>query len=356
MLTDAAHFYQTIVIKLLSEVDLLLNQYVYNGYHALSDYLRIPLGLIATLYIALLGISVMNGWVKLSMGNFVKAVLKIGLIYTAVTEWGFVSEYLVGFINSVIGEVGDALTAASPVHIPGVDGVDGAMQLTLIEFVKLGSRLWDTGGISNLGGLFDGALVWAFGYLIVGIGLFEIILSKIMLAILFVFTPFIVIFCYFKPFQSIFDRWLGSIVGFALLQLFVTAALTLALSLAYWWLGMYTGASALQIGSVGVLPVIIIGIMCIGIIFRASQLAQNLGGMVSTAAGAAMVGGFVGGAVGSGLSSLKLGAKGVALGWKGSKAAVSLAARGMTGGFTSSDSSQSTMNAVKSNLRQGGSE
>lgn len=306
--------YTNIVIRVLTEIDMLLNNYVFNGYSALSGYMKIPLGIIATLYIVILGYGVMMGWVRLSMNNFVKAVLKIGLIYMAVTEWGWISQNLIGLVNNAIGGIGDALISASPIHIPGADGINGAMQIVLIQFTKIGGMIFNTGGWSNFGGWLEGIVVWGFGYLMIGLSLFEIILSKVMLAILFVFIPVIVVFCYFKNFQSIFDRWLGAIIGFALLQLFVTAALTLALSLAYWWEAANMGFQAIQIGNYGTLPIVIIGIICIGIIFKAADLAQNLGGTVTTASASAMLGGMIGGAVGSTMSGLNLMRSGAGLG------------------------------------------
>lgn len=298
--------YNTIVALTLNEIDLLLKNYVYTGYQAISDYLRVPLGIIVTIYLVIFGYSIAMGWLKISMGNFVKAAFKIGLIYVAVTEWSWVSEYLIGFINNVIGGVGDALITASPINIPNIDGIDGAMQLTLIQFTRLGSTIFSGGGLSNWGAYFEGMLVWGFGYALVGIGLFEIILAKVMLAVLFVFTPLITLFCLFKPFQSTFDRWLGAIVGFALLQLFVTATLALGLSLAYWWLSAHQVESAIHIGNYGTLPIIIIGIICIGFVLKAAQLAQNLGGIVSTSAASTMVGGMIGGFMGSAMGSVGL--------------------------------------------------
>lgn len=354
--------YDTIVASTLTEIDGLLKYYVYNGYSAISEYMRIPLGVIATIYLVIFGYSIAMGWIKISMGNFVKSVLKIALIYMAVTEWAWISEYLVGFINNVIGGIGDALIGASPIKIPGVDGIDGAMQETLIQFTTLGNALFKDGGITNLGPWLQGILMWGFGYLIVGVGLFEIILAKVMLAVLFVFTPLISAFCFFKPLQGTFDRWLGSIVGFALLQLFVIATLALGLSLAYWWLGAHTVTNILQLGNVGVLPVIIIGMICIGFVLKAAQLAQNLGGVVSTSAASAMVGGMVGGFIGGAVSSVRLtgaAAKlGSGIGVHGAVGASSLvneaAGLGESTLKAGVSGARSVMNGVRSAIRRGG--
>lgn len=356
--------YETIVLTTLNEIDLLLHNYVYNGYAAISDYMRIPLGIIATIYLVIFGYSIAMGWVKVSMGNFVKSILKIALIYMVVTEWSWVSQYLVGFVNNLIGGIGDALISASPVHIPGVDGIDGAMQETLIQFTNLGNTLFSDGGLSNMGAWLQGILMWTFGYLIVGISLFEIILAKVMLAVLFVFTPLIAVFCFFRPLQGTFDRWLGSIVGFALLQLFVIATLALGLSLVYWWLSAHKISNIIGLGNVGTLPVIIIGMVCIGFVLKAAQLAQNLGGVVSTSAASAMVGGMVGGFIGGAVSSVRLtgaAAKlGSGIGVNGVVGASNLvneaAVLGESALKAGASGARSVMNGVRSAIRRGGND
>jgi hypothetical protein len=263
----------------------------------------------------------------------------------AVTDWGFVSQYLVGFVNDAIGGLGDALITASPVHIQGINGLDGALQTVLTAFTQMGSTVFKTGGLTNMGGWLSGILIWGFGYLFVAIGLFEIILAKVMLSILFVFTPVIVLFCYFKPFHGVFDRWLGSIVGFALLQLFVTAALTLSVSIAYWWIEKnILGSQATEIGNAGTWPVVIIGITSIGLILKAAHLAQNLGGSVSSASASALVGGMMGSAIGTSLPLSQSGLK------------ISQAAWDQTGGVAArsmKSGAASLMKGIRSSMQKG---
>lgn len=295
--------YDHVVLSVLSEIDELLQDYIFNGYSAISDFLRAPLGVIAAMYLVILGYGVAAGWVKMQVSYFIKVCIRIGLIYMAVTQWSWVSQYFVGAINQAIGGMGDAIIAASPARIPGVDGLDGAMQEVLIEFTKLGSLLFQIGGWTNLGAWLDGILVWAFGYVLIAIALFQIVIAKVLLAILFIFTPLMALCCFFKPFHGVFDRWLGAIVGVALLQLFVTAALTIGLSMGYWWVSEYAGEQALQIGNFGTLPIIIIGIISTGIIFKAAELAYAIGGLVMVSSGNTMFGSIVGSIIGARMAS-----------------------------------------------------
>ena len=177
---------------------------MYNGYSAISNFLRAPLGVIASIYLVLLGYGVAVGWVQVHVGSFIRVCLRIGLIYMAATQWSWVSHYLVDGINQIIGGISDAILAAVPVRIPGVDGIDGAMQEVLIEFTKLGSVLFRIGGWTNLGGWLDGLVVWAFGYILVAVALFQIVLTKILLAILLIFLPLMALGCFFPGFARRF--------------------------------------------------------------------------------------------------------------------------------------------------------
>ena len=127
-------------------------------------------------------------WVRVSMSNFVKSVLKIAFIYMLVTQWGWVNEYLVNFINQAVGELGEALVRVSLMHITDGNGVYGALQEVLLGFASIGARVIAAGGWHLLSALFDGAVILSVGYILVGFALFELILAKCLLAILFVFN------------------------------------------------------------------------------------------------------------------------------------------------------------------------
>ena len=122
----------------------------------------------------------------------------------------------------------------------------------------------------------------------------------------------------------------------------------LALSLSYWWIAVKLGAHIVHMGTPGTLPIIIIGIVCIGMMFKAADLAQNLGGIVSTSSGAAMVGGMFGGAIGSTMSGLSIGKKGVgaAGGALGAAGGVFGRAGGSLGGGLAAAGSQAAQGAM----------
>ncbi len=132
--------YMTVIEQLFVELNTVLNSYVFHGYTALAGYLKYPLGIAMTLYIALLGISITQGWVKLSMGNLTKSALKLALIYLAAMNWSWFSQNIVALINHASGQLGDVLIDATPMPLPHFagEGLNGAMQSVLIEFTEIG--------------------------------------------------------------------------------------------------------------------------------------------------------------------------------------------------------------------------
>ncbi len=290
----AIPFYYTIIERLFTELDLLLNNFVFNGYSALANYLKTPLGLAIIVYFILMGLSMMQGWIQLSIPNLVKSITKIALIYTAAMNWSWFSFYVVDLLNKGAGEIGSVLVAATPIPIPHFagEGINGAMQSVSIEITEIGSWIWSQGAWNNMSPCFTGALIWVFGYTLILVALFELVLAKIMLAILFSTAPLFISFTLFKTTQGFFDRWLGACVGFALLMIFISSMLALALSLIQWSIaGMYASHAA-NIDLVGFVPVMIVGFIGVGILLKSAHLAQSIGGCVSITSGSALLIGF----------------------------------------------------------------
>ncbi|MBU0455997.1 MAG: type IV secretion system protein [Pseudomonadota bacterium] len=300
--------YTTIIEQLFIELDLLLKDFVFNGYTSMANALRYPLALAMTIYIVFLGISISQGWVKLSMSVFVKSVLKLGVIYTLAMNWGFFSSYVVHLISDGASQLGSILADATPIPLPHFagEGINGAMQSVLIEFTRVGSWIWDMGSFHNLSPYITAIIMWIFEYALMLVAVFEIVIAKVMLAILFATAPLFVGFTLFKPTQNFFTRWLGAIVGYALMLLFISAVLALVLSLSQWAVEDSYIHKALHISFVAFVPAMFSGFIGLGIITRVTELALSIGNMVTLSTGAAAVTGGIGAVVGGGLSVLKM--------------------------------------------------
>lgn len=302
--------YAYVIEKFFTEVlDPILKLYVYDGYTALANHLRVPLGAAVILFITILGLSIMQGWAKLSLGNFVKIALKLGLIYTFAMHWAIFSQYIVAGIEGSAGHIGDWLIQATPIPIPQFAGthINGALQSVLIEITKIGTWVWRSGGSFNLGPYVTAILIFAFGYAMLLVAIFEIVLAKIMLAILFTTAPLFIAFTLFKPTHGYFDRWLGLIAGYAFLLIFISAVLALVLNFAQWAIGdMYLNPPA-DFSLVSFVPAMMVCFIGIGIMLKVAQLAQSIGGAVTTTSGSELLAGTLGGVVGAGLSTAGMG-------------------------------------------------
>ncbi len=297
--------YLTIVDKLFNELDSLLNNYVFNSYTALSHYLKIPLALAIVLYIVMFGLAITQGWVRLSTNNLVKSSLKLAFIYIAAMNWGWFSHIFMGLLNTAASQIGDVLVNATPIPMPHFagTGINGAMQSVLIEFSEIGKWVWDRGSFYNLAAYFSAILIWGFGFALILVALFELILAKIMLAILLAMAPLFIAFTLFKPTHNFFDRWLGTCVGFSLMMIFVASILALALSLAQWSVAAIYANHAARLSIVGFIPTMIVGFIGVGLVLRAAHLALAIGGTVSTLSGSTLLAETLGGAVGASLAT-----------------------------------------------------
>ena len=299
--------YLTIIENLFSQLDVLLNAYIFHAYTALAHYLQYPLSLAMILYITLLGLAITQGFVQLSMAHLIKSALTLALVYTAAMHWGWFSYFVVNTITQGCGEMGDVLVNATPTPLPHFagPGINGALQSVLIEFTEIGAWVWDKGTWHNFSPCVTALLIWGFGYAMLLVAVFELVLAKLMLAILFSTAPLFVAFTLFKPTHAFFDRWLGACVGFGFLMIFISSILALILSLAQWVISFTYATHAVGVTLVSFVPIMIVGFMGIGIMLKASHLAQSLGGVVTVSAGSSLLAGTIGGVVGRPLTMLR---------------------------------------------------
>ena len=297
--------YANFVAQFFVELDFLLRTYVYDGYSAMAQMIALPLAALATLYIVILGVGVLTGSVKVNMGTFINSVIKIGLIYTVATSWGWVSEYVVGAVYAAVNEVSTGLLSASPMNIPGFSDVNGALQMVLTQFMMIAQLFFNSGGWANIIATIQGFGVQVVGYIMVSVAIFEITLAKIMLSILFVLMPVFVCFCFFKSTKGFFDRFVGAIASHAFVLIMVNAVLVFGLQLVYWAFPVLNGQTALNIGFLGIVPIIIVAFILISTLLKVASLAHSLGGSIACSSGSAMLGGMIGGAIGSSMGLLK---------------------------------------------------
>lgn len=300
----------TFVLQTFTEIDGLLKTYISGGYTAVMGYVRVPLGAAIILYIMILGIMIQTGQVKMNGQNFFKSTFKIALIYMFATNWGLFSQFFVDGFTQLAGGVSDAILAANPIKIPGIDGVNGALQEILIMMYQVGSHLMGEGGITNLSPIFEGAGIWIVGVLFIGFAMFEIILAKVCMAACFVIAPLMFFATLFKFTHGMFDRWLGNLFGFCLLLIMIMSVLVLMTSIIYTAMPLHEIQLRTTIDVLGVFPVFILLLIAFAFVLKIHGIAMHIGGGVATTGASALVAGMAGFVVGKSASVGRLAHRG----------------------------------------------
>ena len=277
--------YFNIVLGLFDQIHHYLNQYVFEGYHHVALALRAPIALCITLYIVLLGYSVSQGWVAISVKHIIKLTVKLSVVYTLAMNWNFFSHYIVNFIQQGSSELGATLFQSNQ-HFSSVNtqqGIEGVLQSVLTHFTKIGYWLWRRGAWHSVGPYFEAIIVWTSGLSLVLYAVLQLLIANIMLSILFVLAPLFVSFMVFESTQLLFDRWAGHVISYALLTVFVSVLLSLALSIAQWSISDINEHNLLTtLNIASFVPIVLVCFISVAMIRRVSSIAHDIGLNFST--------------------------------------------------------------------------
>ena len=281
------------ISALMAEVDAILKLYMEQCYQALSHYLLAPASVVATIYLAIQGIRIMFGQVDLEISVALKTCLRIGVIFTLLGSggWGYVSQYLYDFLSAMANKLGSLLISSeSPLDFKDLfEGLQGVLN----QFSLIGKDFFYSGHLMNPLPYIDGLVVWGVGFGITGFGLFHFIVAKVLLSMLVVFLPVLLLFCFFEAFQGLLDRWLGFVMGVFFLQILINIVLAFDLTLSDWWVASFQLSSAVSIHNLSAIPVLILGIISVGLMGKMSALAYAIGSGVGSLSGSSGGGGLI---------------------------------------------------------------
>jgi type IV secretion system protein VirB6 len=294
------------IADFFSNFEAILDTFVYNGYQALADLLMPVVGSVVLLAVIFLGYRTMYGFGKMTVKEYIKFVVLVGVIYTFFFQWGNFSYYVVNFFYYLIDLAGSVLMQVSPSQISGASTLNEALQnsLSLIDYV--GRGIFAEAGWSNLAYFFYGGIVYLTGVIMIAAIMLEIVLAKMIMAITFVLIPLIAPCLLFEKTKQIFDRWLGTLVAFSLLIIMISAVMGLFLTLVYNLLPVVNISQDIPADfydglAQKITPLFIVMIICIFLTFKIHQVAMNIGGGISpgsasgmAAAGAGAVVGYMG--------------------------------------------------------------
>ena len=286
------------LVSLANEIDSLINSFVFEGYSALASLLRAPLGSMIVLYIVLVGYAMVRGLIQTPQQELFKFSIRAGLIYMCAMDWGFFSEHIRDLF--VVGSESISTTLMKVAHTKSGGGsINQGLQDVLTEVITLGGTLFDMGSYRRLTPYFAGLMVFFSGVATIGLAFIEVVIAKLMLAITLATAPLFILLTLFEQTKSFFDRWLGIVVGFSLVLVFVSSVVGLCMHLIHTVVAGLGTAEGSDLNASVWVPLFIVSCLCVMSILQAAAIGKSIGGALCTSGASAMVGGFVGGLVGS---------------------------------------------------------
>jgi type IV secretion system protein VirB6 len=284
--------YFNIILGLFDQVHKMLDHYVFQGYHQLAVVLRYPLALCITLYIVLLGYSMSHGWISVSINHMVKVAIKLGVIYTFAMNWDFFSHTAVDFIQGGSNQLGGLILQANQKGLDISTGVEGALQTVLIHFTKIGYWCWRRGTWHSVSPYFEAMMIWGAGIALVIYSTIQLLIADIMIAILLSMAPLFIAMTVFEQTRALFDRWLGYLVSFALLTLFVAVMLSFVVNISEWVTsGMNENNIMSSMFITSFVPIVLVCCISMALIKRVTTMAYEIGAGFSSMASSSGWGG-----------------------------------------------------------------
>lgn len=304
----ASPLYSNVIVSLSAQVDNLTTNFIQHGYTALMNALRAPLVSLSVLFIVLTGYGITRGLIKAPLEELVKFSIRLGIIELFAMNWGFFADNMLALFVNGAGELGSALMKSTNLMPQSFSnqGVMGGLQSVFNEVIRAGAWVAKKATFRHPSPLLSALLIYASGMIVIGIALMELVIAKLMLSLCLVTAPLFFCLTLFDKTRAFFDRWLGALAGFSLVLIFVSGVVGLCMSLIHWSVADYANPQNADVVAVGWIPILLVSCFCTVAISQAAHIAKAIGGACHTAGGSAMVGGFIGGAMGA-ASTLKSG-------------------------------------------------
>ncbi|MHA3320885.1 type IV secretion system protein [Legionella pneumophila] len=336
--------YNNFMIQLANELDSIARTFVFDGYSALSSVLQAPLASMIVLYIILKGYAVARGLIEQPQQELFRFSIRVGLIYLFAMNWDFFSSHVCDLFISGSETIATKLMLAIHKHGLG-NSINQGLQNVLNEISMLGCDLFEAGSLRKLTPYFAGMMVFLSGSITVGLAFIEIVIAKLMMAVLLCTAPLFILFTLFEQTKSFFERWLGVLAGFSFVLILVSSVVGLCVHLLHWVTASFTTTDNPVTAAIWI-PIFIVACLCVMGILQAVNIGKSIGGSVCTSSGAAMVGGLIAGSLGAGSLAKK------AMN-KASKGSSSGASSLIQGGKQTTHAATNLFKQLHKNLRRG---
>lgn len=214
--------------KLLDQVDINLQNYVFNTYASLSSELSSTIKIVFILFWVFYGIAIIKGLIDFNIRDFLINVFKLTLIFVFITKWALFNEFVYTVFTYTPHQIGGVLLASNGFSAIGINGaLDNILDRTIYVFGKL---VFDTGwreyGIKIMGVIFSLIMVFMIIY-----ALYLIILSKVAIALLLGLAPLFILLKVFKSTTGLFEGWIRQLINFFIIPIITYSLLVLVVQL-----------------------------------------------------------------------------------------------------------------------------
>lgn len=281
-----------LVTDLLTSVDRAGTTYVGSAYGALANALTdggitSVGGLLLTLYVLFWGIGIWQGTATGGPSDHAFRLFRAFLIYALATSWGEFQRLVYTAMNEGPAAIGNAL-----LNVVGSMNYTGlSVNLTSVNAVQTAlQNLWDTtgnavaafvknAGITNPGPYVIAAILLIAMAILIGFGLFLIILSKIFMWLLLGLAPLFIILLLFGVTSRFFSGWLATLVQYFVVQVLVYAFIAFYVGLTQQFFDrLNTANNGFTTTFADIAPIILVAIIGILLLHQLNSVAASIAG------------------------------------------------------------------------------
>jgi len=282
----------SLVTDLLANVDRAGTTYVANAYGAMAQALTdggiISVGgLMLTLYVIFWGIGIWQGTATGGPSDHAFRLFRAFLIYALATEWGSFQSLVYTAMNEGPAAIGNSLLAT----VGSMNNTGLSINLTSVNAVQTAlQNLWDTtgnavaafvknAGITNPGPYVIAAILLIAMAILIGFGLFLIILSKVFMWLLLGLAPVFIVLLLFGVTSRFFSGWLATLAQYFIVQVMVYAFIAFYVGLTQQFFDRLNIANnGFTTTFADIAPIILVAIIGILLLHQLNAVAASIAG------------------------------------------------------------------------------
>lgn len=230
--------FHNFVQNLLDQVDLILNDFVFNSYQNFVLSYSYEFGLLLSLAIVILGLQgIYQGY---SLASLIKPFSRMLFVFACATQWPIFNTLFYNVFTNEPAHLMQVMVSPNGVLFPGGANVADALNQVFLASFKAANDVMQLGGFSAMQPYIWGVALHLVNFLSMAFAIFLILYAKMAMSLLLFLGPLFLSFLLFDSTKSFFEKWLQQLVSYALIPVLTSGALMLTLSVSNALLGNLT--------------------------------------------------------------------------------------------------------------------